>query len=159
MRTLSDLVPFALTGVSGVAHVAFMLTLLPDPNVVIPPTIAGTVNALNSAAKEPSVKRVLYTSSSTAATEPKPNKEFSIDQDTWNDSHGMTVRSRLPGRHYRIRRGANWTCKGPAKQAERAAWKLVRENKANFVLNTFLPNANFGEILDPKNQGASTRMG
>ena len=35
-------------------------------------------------------------------------------------------------------------------------WKFVRENKTNFVLNTILPNANFGEILDPKNQGAST---
>ena len=41
---------------------------------------------LKSAANEHSVKRFVFTSSSTAATDPIPNKEFTIGTDTWNDA-------------------------------------------------------------------------
>ena len=67
------------------AHVASVLTFDPDPNKVIPAVVNGAVNAASSAAKQSSVKRFVYTSSSTAITAPKPNVEFTISTDNWND--------------------------------------------------------------------------
>lgn len=134
------------------AHVASVLTFSPNPNAVIPQTIAGIVNVLKSATKESSVKRVVYTSSSVAATLPKPNVEFSIDESTWNESavKAAWVSSPYPPHH-------GWVVYASSKtEAERAAWDFVRENKPNFVLNSVLPNAAFGELLDPKNQKGST---
>lgn len=49
------------------------LSLDPDPNVVIPKVIRGTINILEAAAKQPSVKRVVLTSSSAAVLVPEPN--------------------------------------------------------------------------------------
>jgi len=68
----------AVKGTSGVVHVASNLSFSADPNAVIPEVIAGIKSILNSAKKEPSVKRFVYTSSSTAATNPKPNKKFTL---------------------------------------------------------------------------------
>lgn len=76
----------ALKGVSGVAHVASNVTFNSDPNKVIPEVLAGVNGILKSATKEPSVKRFVYTSSSTAATAPRPNQEFAIDTSSWNDA-------------------------------------------------------------------------
>ena len=119
---------------------------------MIPQTIAGTINVLASAAKEASVKRVVYTSSSTAAVTPLPNVEFSVDETTWNESAVKAAWEPPPypaGHAYAVYSSSK-------TEAERAAWEFVRENKPNFVLNTVLPNANFGQILDPKNQSGST---
>ena len=55
-----------------------------NPHDVIPPTIAGATNCLRAAEKEPSVKRFVYTSSSTACLIPQPNKEITVDKETWN---------------------------------------------------------------------------
>jgi len=135
-----------------VAHLASVVNFAPDPNTVIPQTVAGAVNALKAAAKEPSVKRVVLTSSSTAATLPKPDKAFSIDEKTWNEEAIKLAWAPPP---YEPSRG--YTVYAASKtEAEQAAWKFVQDNKPGFVLNTILPNANFGEILDQKNQSAST---
>lgn len=56
-----------------------------DPNQVIPEVLDGINGILKSAASEPSVKRFVYTSSSTAATAPKPNKHFDITTELWNE--------------------------------------------------------------------------
>lgn len=36
-------------------------------------------------------------------------------------------------------------------EAEQAAWKWVKENKPNFVLNTVQPNFNVSRLLEPLN--------
>lgn len=46
----------------------------PDPNEVIPWVTSATISALEAAAKESSVKRVVLTSSSVAAFTPGPHK-------------------------------------------------------------------------------------
>jgi hypothetical protein len=61
------------------------MTFDPDPNKVIPEVLAGISGILKRAASEPSIKRFVYTSSSTAATGAQPNKEFNITTDTWNE--------------------------------------------------------------------------
>ncbi|KAM0258914.1 hypothetical protein ACHAQJ_003570 [Trichoderma viride] len=52
----------AMKGVSGVAHIASITTFDPDPNKVVPQTVAGAKSILEAAIKEPSVRAFVYTS-------------------------------------------------------------------------------------------------
>lgn len=67
------------------AQASFDMTFSCDPNKAVPSMIAGAVNAACAAAKEASVKRFAYTSSSVAITIPKPHVESTISVDQWND--------------------------------------------------------------------------
>ena len=130
---------------------ASVLTLDPDPNKVIPAVVNGAVNAATSAAKQTSVKRFVYTSSSTAITAPKPNVKFTISTDDWNKEDVEAAWKPPP-----YEPGRAWATYGASKtQAEQELWKFVKEHKPGFVLNTVLPNTNMGEILSDK-QPAST---
>jgi nucleoside-diphosphate-sugar epimerase len=62
----------AVKGVSAVVHTATIFTLDPNPHKVIPipGSISRKVNALEAVAQEPSVKRLVLTSSSLAAVIP-----------------------------------------------------------------------------------------
>ena len=136
---------------SGVIHVASIVTFEPDPNKVIPGVVKGAINAAAAAAKQTSVKRFVYTSSSTAITAPKPNVEFTISTDDWNDEDVEAAWKPPPYEMDRV-----WAVYGASKtQAEQEVWKFAKEHKPGFVLNTVLPNANFGEILSDQ-QPAST---
>jgi len=141
----------AVKGVSGIAHVASDVTFGSDPNKVIPMVINGVNGILKSAAKEPSVKRFAYTSSSTAATFPKPNKVFTIDANSWNEEQVKEAWAPPP---YQDERG--FAVYGASKtEGEQALWKFVKEKKPGFVANAILPNLNLGKIL-VKGQPAST---
>ena len=132
-------------------HVASVVTFDPDPNNVIPAVVNGAVNAAASAAKQSSIKRFVYTSSSTAITAPKPNVEFTISTDDWNHEQVEAAWKPPP-----YEAGRAWATYGASKtQAEQELWKFVKEHKPGFVLNTVLPNTNYGEIFSDK-QPAST---
>lgn len=51
------------------------VSLNPDPNIVIPIAVGGVINVFKAASKSGSVKRVVLTSSSSAAIIPKPNEK------------------------------------------------------------------------------------
>ena len=128
------------------------MTFVKDPNAVIPEVIAGINNTLAAANTEPKVKRFVFTSSSTAASNPIPNKEFTIDEKTWNDE---TVERAWAPPPYK--EGREWDVYGASKtQAEQALWKYVEEKKPHFEVNAVLPNANFGQIINAKEQPGST---
>ena len=57
---------FQRLGVTGIAHVASVRDMHVTPDVLIRTTVAGTLSCLQAAAKEPSVKRFVLTSSSAA---------------------------------------------------------------------------------------------
>lgn len=127
------------------------MTFSPDPNKVIPEVLAGVNEALKSAAKEPSVKRFVYTSSSTAATRVILNKEFAVTANTWNDLDMEDAWAPPPYKDDR-----KWAVYGSSKtEAEKALWEFVKNQKPAFVTNSILPNTNFGKIL-VKGQPAST---
>ena len=48
---------------------------------------------MDAAAKEPKVKSLVYTSSSTAALIPQPDKIIKISKDTWDDSAVQEAKS------------------------------------------------------------------
>ncbi|OHW98953.1 NAD-dependent epimerase dehydratase [Colletotrichum incanum] len=116
----------AMTGVAGVVHVASDVSFTDDPNAAIPRVVRATESALEAAAKQPSVKRVVLTSSAFAASIPAPNKKgVYVDESTFK------------------------------AEGERAAWKWVEEHKPSYAFNTILPNFNTGEILHPEIKGST----
>ncbi|EMR66145.1 putative aldehyde reductase protein [Eutypa lata UCREL1] len=145
----------AAKGVSAIVHTASIFTMDPNPHNVIPGTVSGTVNALKAAAQEPSVKRFVLTSSSTAALIPKPNNPIKVTTDTWNDE-AVELAYRDPP--YEPERAG--PVYGASKTlSEKEAWKFMDEKKPGFTLNTILPNINFGASLDFASQGHPTTSG
>lgn len=145
------MLPTPETGVSGVAHVASDMSFGSDPTIIIPAVIAGALNAASAAAAHPSVKRFVYTSSSTAITSPKTNTEYTISTDQWNDDDVAKAWAPPP---YTQERFYSVYCAGKT-QAEQAMWGFVREKKPGFVLNTVLPNYTMGTILSERQQGST----
>ena len=138
-------------GCAGVIHVASDLTLNPNPHEVIPMVLSGTRNALMAAARNPSVKRFVYTSSSAAATAPIVDKIFHVDASTWNDADVEAAWAPPP--YNEDRRLAVYAASKTL--AEKECWLFVKEKAPAFVLNAVLPDCNIGRILS-KNQPAST---
>ncbi len=58
----------AVKGVAAILHVAYVTRIVPDPNEVITPTITGIRSIMNAAMREPSVQRVVFTSSALTAS-------------------------------------------------------------------------------------------
>ncbi|KNG84875.1 aldehyde reductase II [Aspergillus nomiae NRRL 13137] len=142
-------------GAAGIVHVAAPVRQFHDPNIAVPMAVNGTINILASAAAEPSVQRVVITSSSTAAASPQPNKIFSIDKTTWNEA---AVKAAWAPPLYKGFQRLLDVYSASKTQAERAAWKFM-EDKPPFVLNTVLSNVNMGTILSPENQGYRSSSG
>ena len=151
------------------AHTASDLSFRPDPHgpchsikrhlkrhtycliEVITPVVQGVCSILKSAAATPTVKRFVYTSSSAAASRPKPNTKFHIDQTTWNEDDVAKAWEPPPYTDDR-----SWAVYGASKtQAEKECWRFVKEERPGFVLNTVLPNFVTGEILSSKQAGST----
>ena len=146
----------AMHGAAGAIHVATPVMQSLDPNEAVPTVVAGAINILTAAAKEPSVKRVVLASSSTAASAPKPNLEFVIDENTWNHED-VEAAWKPPPYEGVARKLAVYSAS--KMQSEEAAWKWMKDNKPAFTLSTVLPNGNMGLVLDPENQGTPSTVG
>ena len=93
-----------------------------------------------AATKEPGIKSVVYTSSSTAALMPQPNKVIKVTEDTW-DEDVIKASETKPD---------SWNVYGASKtQAEKAIWQTARETSPPFQVACVLPNANLGTIIKP----------
>jgi nucleoside-diphosphate-sugar epimerase len=124
-------------GVSGIAHVASIIGSV-DPNEMIPTNVASAVNMLKAAAKEPSVKAVVYTSSSWACETPAPNVKHHVDQTLWNDKAVEAAWAPPPYTQERLMA----VYAASKVEAEKACWKFMKDNKPAFVFNS-------GEDLPP----------
>ncbi|CAH0040459.1 unnamed protein product [Clonostachys rhizophaga] len=124
----------SLVDVAGVVHVASDVSFNPDPNIVVTPVVAVTLNAPQVASKYPSVKRFVLTSSSSARLTPPAYKKLVVTEGTWNDAAVAAAWS-------------EHTPPGPVTvyaasktEGERAAWKWVEESRPGIVFNAVLPN-------------------
>lgn len=133
----------AVQGCAAVIHVASDTTFSPDPHKVIKPTVDGVLSILRSAAKTPSVKRFVLTSSSAAVLIPKHNKEFSVSADDWNQEAVDIANAPPPYESDR----AFAVYAASKTEGERAMWKFVKDEKPGFIANAVLPNFNMGKIL------------
>lgn len=136
----------AVKGVNAIIHVASDTGLDNDPNVMIPAVVRATEVLLEAAAKEPSVKRFVLTSSSSAALTPKPNVDQTATVDSWNNE-AVDVAFNKKGQNIGPNPYGFIVYAASKTQGERALWKFMKEQKPGFVANSVLPNFNIGTIL------------
>ncbi|OJZ85516.1 hypothetical protein ASPFODRAFT_62154 [Aspergillus luchuensis CBS 106.47] len=146
----------AVKGMSGVAHVA---TILGHTLDLITGVIRTNRSLLISAAREDTIKRFVYTSSSEAATfssfsEHQAGPSISISADTWNEEALRRSRTNTvsPKRGFDIYAASKTL-------GEQEIWKWAAENRPGFVINTVLPSVCFGASIDAKSQGHASSSG
>lgn len=115
------------------------MSFAPDIAKVTHESVQGTITALASAAAaSPPVRRFVLTSSSVAASMPRPGEVFDVTAETWNDVALERIKQPDP---------SGFEVYAASKTlAERRAWEWVEENKPGFVLNAggpspFLPTS------------------
>ena len=132
----------AVKGVSGIAHLATIANWDPNPDNVIPQTVQGAVSILEAAAAEPSVARVVYTSTAGTAVMPVPGVQGHIGRDSWNDVAVQAANAPPP---YEATRGM-MTYMASKVEAERAVWRFVEDKKPKFAVNVISPFTTLGPI-------------
>ncbi|CAO2651801.1 Nn.00g000840.m01.CDS01 [Neocucurbitaria sp. VM-36] len=147
----------AVKGVDGIAHVASPTgeSYKPDPQATIPHGIRCALSLLESAAKEPSVRSVVYTSSQAAALMQKPGEQYHITSTSWNEE--SKVAWTLPITEDFRRSLLNYMC--AKTEAEQQSFKWVQDHKPQFTFNTIVPNINFGPGARPDKTGFITTSG
>lgn len=128
----------AVMGCEGVFHTASPVLGCPisDPKVeILKPAIDGTMNVLKSCKKNPVLKRIVLTSSSStvrARDDFDPN--VPLDESSWS-SEELCDKQQI------------WYALSKTL-AEKAAWKFCKENKIDLV--TVLPSFVVGPSLPPQ---------
>ncbi|KIW66542.1 hypothetical protein PV04_05866 [Phialophora macrospora] len=143
----------AVNRVPAVVHMASNLSVNPDPTLVIPKVVAGTLNLLKAAAVQSGVRSVVLTSSCAAAyvRGQGTGSKSVIDEDTWNEA---AVEAAWSSDTPPDARG--FLVYAASKvQGGKEAWKWVEENKPGFAFNTVLPPFNVGTILPPEIGGST----
>ncbi|GMH13486.1 hypothetical protein Nepgr_015327 [Nepenthes gracilis] len=126
----------AIMGCDGVFHTASpVVGVLNDPKVeILEPAVKGTLNVLRSCKKNPSLRRVVLTSSSsTVRIREDFDPKVPLDESSWS-SMELCERFKV------------WYALSKI-QAERAAWAFCKEN--NIYLVTVLPSFIVGPSLPP----------
>ncbi|RAL10243.1 putative aldehyde reductase [Aspergillus homomorphus CBS 101889] len=144
--------------VAGIVHVASNMSYRPNPSDVIPGVVAATMNVMTAANKTPSVKRVVLTSSVVAAFPVLDDAvglaDKTVDATTWNTAAVADAWNPDTPEHMK----PSVIYAAAKVEAERGAWTWMEEHKPHFILNTVLPNMNFGKILFPEHQGSAMRF-
>jgi nucleoside-diphosphate-sugar epimerase len=124
------------TGTAVIAHTASIMSMDADPNNVIPAVIDFAVAAIKAAYAEPSVKRFVFTSSSSAAVVSQRDVPgIKVTEETW--SEGAIKKAWADPPYTPDRRGAVYAAS--KAQAEQAIWKYHKEHhseKPELVVNT-----------------------
>jgi len=140
----------AVKGVSAVAHIASILDFDPNPNNVVPQTVAGVTSILESASNESSVTRFVFTSSMAAPVSPMSEQDGVIDRSSWNE---FAVKAAWAPPPYEASR-AMLVYAASKVAAEQALWKYVEDSKPRFVTNVVSPSGILGEPLHDRHATA-----
>lgn len=134
----------ALSGVSGVAHVASDVTFNPNVDEVMA-MVEGAINSLlESAAKNPEIKRFVLTSSSVAAIWPLPGQKSTVTKDSWND-HSVEQAYGTDEAGKAMRGFHVYSASKVA--SERALWNFAKDQRPSFVSNAVLPDFISGKVI------------
>ncbi|KAK4446901.1 NAD(P)-binding protein [Podospora aff. communis PSN243] len=139
----------AMQGVSAAIHCASIVSFSGIISEVITPTVRGTVNVLEAAmAHRDTVKSVVLTSTSGAASGPRPGVRFHIGRDTWNEEAVRVVRDTPPEKQREMGFEWGYVVYVVSKiEAERAAWEFVEKEKPPFRVNVTNPAMNWGKVM------------
>ncbi|KAI0103410.1 aldehyde reductase [Daldinia grandis] len=149
----------AIKGASGFVHAAapaMDASESADPYDRVKIVVDSTVRALESAANEPGIKRVVLTSSSGAAVFPIPNKVMSINPNTWNE---YSVNEAFAPPPYEGEKRMVDVYYASKTKGEQAAWEWMREHKPHFTFNAVLPDFNIGAPINVTRQASRSTAG
>ncbi|ODO07587.1 D-lactaldehyde dehydrogenase [Cryptococcus wingfieldii CBS 7118] len=135
----------AVKGVDAIAHLAspFYVTNVSDANELIGPAVQGTTGILKSAQKNnPSVKRIVVTSSVAAVTSPITKKSGLIyTEEDWNvDSIPYIEKNGVDD-------GGSQAYMASKTAAEKALWYFIEKEKPSWDAATINPSLVLGEVL------------
>lgn len=128
---------------SAILHFATPFDFSPDPNQVIPPAVEIVLGLLRAAAREPSVKRFVYTSSIGAVYSPKGGVPVTLTQDSWNDAALDAAWAPPP---YEPQRAAKVYAASKV-EAERAMFKFIQDENPGFTATAVNPFFVIGPTL------------
>ncbi len=142
----------ALKDVDGIAQMAMNMALDPYDLTVIDKTIKSTISILQAAAREPSVKSVVWTSSMSACNQQAPGTPYEINLRTVNTWAIEEAKKPWNGEGHPTARGILLYAAAKAC-AEQAAWNWMKTQNPQFRLNVVFPDANWGTAVSPENMG------
>lgn len=108
---------------------------------------------MRAASKQPSVKRVVLTSSS-AALAPSLAVPVVLTSDMYNDE---AVKLAWEGKLSPPEQVNAVYCASKVS-AEKACWKFVEDEKPGFQFSTVVPNMNFGPVVGKGQSGSSSAL-
>lgn len=135
-------------------HVASVVAFEPDPNKIVTPSLAFLDNAIAAAAKEPSIKRFVLTSSSSAATQLRFNEPFDLTDQMWNEKAVTEAWAPPP---FGLER-AIYNYAASKVQTEQKLWAYAKEKHPHFEVNTVLPDFVIGLPINLGKQGLASSM-
>ncbi|KAL2849806.1 NAD(P)-binding protein [Aspergillus pseudodeflectus] len=140
----------AIKGAAAVIHIAYVTNIVPDPNDVITPMVAGVRSILTAATREPSVREVVFTSSALAASPLASGVDNGVvGRDSWNDAV-LEAAWASPPPYGMAHAMANYPASKVA--AEKEVWRFVESNNdlVHFNVNVVSPAGITGEPLHKK---------
>ncbi|OLN87627.1 Aldehyde reductase 2-like protein 3 [Colletotrichum chlorophyti] len=141
----------------GLIHPIAITSLNPDPSHSVPQNIALTLSLARSASRSPSLKRLVYTSSSGAAASPIPGEPYVVTSETYNEK---AVAVAYSGKGARRHGGRLHHLLSRQDEGQAGTLGVARRREAlSFVLNSVVPNAALGKVLSPEHQGFPTAVG
>lgn len=143
----------SVKGVGAIAHIASPNNFDPDPAKVIPPAVVSTMEILQEASSEPSVRQVVFTSTPYAAADMLlPGNAVHVEKNTWN--LGLVEAANAPPPYLPSRGPIVY---GASKlETEKAVWRFLEQEKPRFNINVMSSFVAFGPILHSKQSGNST---
>lgn len=130
---------------SGIAHVATDVTFSPDPFLVINATVNAIHSILDAASRSSTVKRFVYTASSSALAPFIASLPRKLDASSFNEE---CVKKAWAPPPYNADRTLD-VYAASKMLAEQAVFTYAKEKQPHFVVNSVVLCLNFGKILDP----------
>ncbi|KAK3627915.1 hypothetical protein LTR56_018905 [Elasticomyces elasticus] len=141
-------------GAAGVIYVSTPVLFDTDPAKVIGPTVNGTINTLEAAARA-GVKRYVLAGSSKAIATTTYNIPYTLSTRMYNYDSILESFSPPAGKSS-FERSLN-LYSAARTLAELAFWSWIAKNKPAFTANSVVPDGNFGRMLASKDSDASTK--
>jgi nucleoside-diphosphate-sugar epimerase len=120
------------------------VTFDPDPNIVVTGVVSSIYSILHSAAKSPTVKSFVYTSSTAALAPPTPNIVRRLTAESFNE---VAVEKAWAPPPYTPERALS-VYSASKVQGEQALFAYAKQDKPHFVINSLVLGVNFGKVLD-----------
>ncbi|GAA98212.1 uncharacterized protein L969DRAFT_85849 [Mixia osmundae IAM 14324] len=141
----------AIKGVDGVLHLATDSSLSDDAATVVKSVVDGTLSLARAAAKTPSVKSFVLTSSRIASFNPESGKTYRPDMNIYFEE--AVTRAFAKGDD--PLRGV-YAYAASKVEGEKAFWKFVDAEKPAYSANAVLPDYVLGRVSNPEKGKYST---